>query len=156
MKGILFILCLTLVGLVNPLMVHAAFPVKHATELSSTKEASGPVISLPDHAAHAHSLRKMEARVLHWLHPNRDKYNPDDSRPGWPGLVSIICGLAFFLFPLSSIAAIVFGIIGLNRRYKNHGMALTGLILGSLEIIGFVILFIAIINAFKGFTLNVI
>lgn len=82
---------------------------------------------------------------------------------GWPGLVSIACaalgiitltvGLAsasvalLLAFVPFSICALVFGIIGANKKYKNKGLAIAGIILGSIEVL-YLILGILIIAAF--------
>ena len=79
--------------------------------------------------------------------------NPNDNRPGWPGIVALACAAGAIVMPIFAIpAAIVFGIIGLNKRYKNHGLALAGLILGVLELIAIVALIVALTNAFRGVT----
>jgi len=56
-------------------------------------------------------------------------------------IISLVCGLLFFV-PLAFIAAIVFGHIGLSEikrsagRLKGEGMAIAGLVLGYLWIVG--------------------
>ena len=66
-------------------------------------------------------------------------------------IVSLVCGLLFFV-PLAFIAAIVFGHLGLSEirrsagRLKGEGMAIAGLVLGYLWIVGIpVILIVAAI-----------
>jgi hypothetical protein len=56
-------------------------------------------------------------------------------------ILSLVCGLLFFV-PLAFIAAIVFGHLGLSEirksagRLKGEGMAIAGLVLGYLWIVG--------------------
>jgi|GEM_PF-2692278 len=137
-RTILLALLTTMVFLL-PMPARAAFPITPA----NSSVAAHPV------AAKHGSLRTMFAH-----HPSDGKPHRDP-RKGIYGLLSLIFGCAVFLFPLNALAAIVLGIIGLNKRYKNHGMATAGLILGCLEIIAFVSLIILIANAFKGLTLDV-
>ena len=60
-------------------------------------------------------------------------------------LVTGILGLfsIWLLIPFS-LAAMIFGIVGLNRRYKNQGLALAGLILGAVELAIFLIVLIVV------------
>lgn len=68
------------------------------------------------------------------------------SGAGWEGIVSLVCGILSFVgfgvpvLILLCIPAIIFGILGLNKPHK--GMALAGLILGSIALL---ILILAII-----------
>ncbi len=75
---------------------------------------------------------------------------PEKGKTGWPGIVSLVCGVIglypLFWLPLG-IAAIVCGVIGLNsKKHTNTGMAIAGLILGSIEVLLFILL-VAIIAA---------
>jgi len=59
--------------------------------------------------------------------------------PGW-GIAALCCGILGLFIPLLGIPAIVFGAIGLNKELK--GMAITGMILGLLELIFLVVLIV--------------
>ncbi|HEV8292659.1 MAG TPA: DUF4190 domain-containing protein [Tepidisphaeraceae bacterium] len=67
--------------------------------------------------------------------PSRQLYHP-------LAIASLICGLLFFLPLLAAVLAIVFGWmargrIANNPQYRGRGMALAGMILGTLSIVGF-------------------
>ena len=64
-----------------------------------------------------------------------------NNRKGWPGIVALVC--CYFFFP----AAIVFGIIGVNKKYKNRGFAIAALIISGI----IVIIALALVFSFVGF-----
>jgi hypothetical protein len=71
----------------------------------------------------------------------RQPYLQSAPRTSGKAIVSLVCGLLFFV-PLAFIAAIVFGHLGLSEirrsagRLKGEGMAIAGLVLGYLWIVG--------------------
>ena len=107
---------------------YAAFPVK---ALNNTT------------AAAVVTVHHQPSRIARLLHIN-DTHKPHDQRPGWPGVAAVVCGAVGF-FP----GAIVFGIIGLGKRYKNHGFAIAGIILGVIDIVLLVLIVAAIISVFQ-------
>ena len=113
----------------------AAFPVKKAdtVQVSGQNDARSPgftdTVKLAG-GANQHCRHN---------HPHAEHYN--DDRPGWPGTYAMIS--LYLFFP----AAIIFGIIGLNRKYKNRGLALTALIIAGAVTLG-IILAIVIVASF--------
>lgn len=134
---------------------YAAFPVtpKQSTELSAT---------------HAYSAHKnfSERRIPRLLHRAEEKIlstaRPEKHKTSWPGIVSLASAVmviaAVFALPVLciplSVVAIVFGIIGVNKRYRLRGLALAGFALGVIELmIGLTVW--AIISILKSITINV-
>jgi hypothetical protein len=76
---------------------------------------------------------------------------PPDKVPGSNGLAiaALVLGLAG-IFPLAAIAAIVLGIVALvqlqRRIQRGRGMAIAGIVLGVLWLIGWVIVLVAFVN----------
>lgn len=122
----------------------AAFPVhkmKHA--------ATTTVLEQQSEGRHKLSLKKISTMAKAALHMYQQ---PVADKPGWPGVVSLVCAGAALLSLLGvgvlflpfSIGAIVFGIVGLNSKYKNQGMATAGLVLGIIELVFFIIAIVLI------------
>ena len=151
----------------------AAFPIRH-TNAASIKNVpiknSEPFLSVKTVDAAAHLTLREKVNLGFRVVKNHFNSRPKadySSKPGngWPGIVSLFCGVAMVIsfvvaalmgpvlfvsiFFLSTIAAFVLGIIGLGRRYSNHGLAIAGLVLGSLGII-LIALVIALISALAG------
>lgn len=114
---------------------YAVFPVKTMRETTITTATESTTASLKQ----IHRPSRI-ARFFHIY----DMRRPTDLRPGWPGIAALVCGAVGF-FP----GAIVFGIIGLGKRYKNHGLAIAGIILGVLDIVLLVVIVAAIISVFQ-------
>jgi hypothetical protein len=129
-------------------------PKQVATELTTISTATAPMAGTAEHKkvfAERRLPRLFSAyKSMVFPHAAPAAGGPREKQ-GWPGIVSLACGVVGLVSTLAwvplGIAAIVFGIIGLNRRkYKFTGMALAGLILGGLEILLFILL-VAIIAA---------
>ena len=115
---------------------YAAFPVKSGHYVNAMPSAT---VNDPATVAHFRHPSQL-ARLFHVTNIRK----PNDQRPGWPGIAALVCGSIGF-FP----GALVFGIIGLNKRYKNHGLAIAGLILGVAGLVLSVLLIMLIVNALK-------
>ncbi len=55
---------------------------------------------------------------------------------GWVGEIALALGIMGLFLPLFSIAAILFGFIGMNRHNRNRGLAVAGFVLGVAVIVG--------------------
>lgn len=85
----------------------------------------------------AHKVKEIKAKLF------PDVVVADtDGRPGWPGIVSFICGIvacvAFLSltgFLIFSLGAFIFGIIGLGAGYKYHLLAIIGLVIGAIALL---------------------
>ena len=126
----------------------ASFKVKskEMTTISTTNNVTNTVIG--HHKTFSErKLPKMLQAVKALVLPDKGK-----GKTGWPGIVSLVCGVVGLVSAIAwvplGIAAIVFGIIGLNqKKHVYTGMALAGLILGAIEILLFILL-VAIFAAF--------
>jgi len=119
---------------------HAAFPVK---KLGASTTTSVAVIN----AATQHPVLRHPGFMPETRSKLRMLFNPTGPRPvsGWPGITSFVCGVLGLALPvIFCLPAIVFGIIGLGRRYSDHGLAIAGLVLGLLELLAVIILLIII------------
>lgn len=84
------------------------------------------------------------------------------SKPSGMAITSLVLGIVgvpLFCFVLPSLLAVVFGAIGIrqcnkNPVYSGKGMAIAGLILGVLTLVGFVLLLVAA-DSFDGDTWNI-
>lgn len=123
---------------------YAAFPVKTHTEHTAVVVTNEAGHHVKKQAFRARAKQYFSEHVARWVH--RNDPNPSQSnKRGWPGPLSFIFGILAFvclasivlalLFIPFSIAALVIGIIGLNRRYKNQGFAIAGLVLGATGIV---------------------
>lgn len=143
-----FVIFLVLVSCLN--QSYAAFPVVHkdatTTAWVSTPRTFGER-RLPQYVSH----------LRHSMFPGNVAHHHVE-KTGWPGIVSISCGVGALasifvfgglFFPLA-ICAIVFGAIGVSKRkHTNTGLALAGLLLGSILIVLFVTLVALIVAAYK-------
>ena len=64
--------------------------------------------------------------------------------PGW-GIAALCCGVLGLVFPPLGIFAVIFGAMGLSK--KGRGMAITGLILGIIEVV-WLLLLVLLLGAF--------
>ena len=64
--------------------------------------------------------------------------------PGW-GIAALCCGILGLAFPPLGILAVIFGAMGLSK--KGRGMAITGLILGIIEVV-WLLLLVLLLGAF--------
>ena len=65
-------------------------------------------------------------------------------------IASMVCGICGFIYLIPAVLGIIFGIVALRQinrdKTDGRGMALTGIITGSLWLIGFVVLIVAVIT----------
>lgn len=136
MKLIVLFFCLFLLLAAMPSGLQAAFPVTITTQDTTTYSTA---IARPNASEHKTVKRPFIPAIKHYLQ-GRNHYTA--GLPGWPGTLALIFGIAGVvglfipvfgeLCILFWIAAIVFGIIGLNKqKYSRNGQALAGLIMGS-------------------------
>ena len=66
-------------------------------------------------------------------------------------IASLVCGICGFIYLIPAVLGIIFGVVALRQvnrdKTDGRGMALTGIITGSLWLIAFVVLIVAIITA---------
>ena len=53
----------------------------------------------------------------------------------WVGIAALGCGLLGLLLPGLNLLAILFGVLGMGRGCKVQGLAVTGFILGVVELV---------------------
>lgn len=153
MKNWLLVLFALLTISITPLNSRAAFIVKPPAT------ASTPAVVNQKKPFMERKVPTLVKTAGKMLNPR-----PGNGNPGWPGAISFVCsmlgllsvvflftpGLAVLslLYLFEAIAGIIFGAIGVNtRRYSNTGLAIAGLVLGILEVLGLVLLIILLIAA---------
>lgn len=87
----------------------AAFVVRQHTSVASIAVPEKRVVSIPD---------------------DRYTYHRSD----WHGIAALIAGLLGTFIPHMYLLAILFGILGMSRRCKAHGLAVAGFIIGLAEL----------------------
>ncbi len=68
-------------------------------------------------------------KALSFLHPYRTAKASE-----WVGIAALGCGLIGLLVPGLNLLAILFGVLGMGRGCKVQGLAVTGFILGVVEL----------------------
>lgn len=82
--------------------------------------------------------------------PQPYSYGYGDMRPRTNGMAiaSMVCSFVFFLYGIPSLVGLILGLVSLNqikqRGEGGKGMAITGIVLGALGIVGWIIFFIVI------------
>ena len=93
------------------------------------------------------SLNKSDVMMVRYADGTKDiftsnnskvKSENNDLKGNGFAVVALVCGIAGFIVPFAGLVAIVFGAIGLKRKGK--GMAVTGMILGVINLILVIIL----------------
>ncbi len=134
--------------LVVPLLVFTGSTATYAGFRTKSKEVTTiSTMSTEAPAADHHKTfaeRKLP-RLLSAAKQMAFPHAPEKHKSGWQGIASLVCGVAGLFtaygWLILGICAIVFGAIGLNKsKHTNTGMALAGLILGSVEILLFLLL----------------
>lgn len=137
MKKIVLSVVIVLMTIVNGNHSFAAFPVGHASVAASKYDGASGAVA---HKQAAQLINQIKTSDI-----NEQPVHRHHKKSGWQGIVSFICGVAAFGVMFASLPvaliltllAIVFGALGLGkRRHRNTGLALAGLILGS---VGFVL-----------------
>ncbi len=83
----------------------------------------------------SNSLRAKISERLSFLHPYH-MYKTNE----WYGIAAISCGVLGLLIPGINLVAILFGLLGMGRGCKAQGLAVTGFVMGVLELVLFLIL----------------
>ncbi|MBC7554754.1 MAG: DUF4190 domain-containing protein [Taibaiella sp.] len=147
-------LILLLTFIFTPAFCFAGFPIKGRPVPVDTASQDNHS-SFISGKLHRYPLAAKVLSHLHWLHSHVGDH---PATAGWPGIVSLVTGIlgiaalfmgsagaVIFLFIPFGICALIFGIIGLKKKYVNRGMALAGLILGGLEMVVLFIFVLALI-----------
>ncbi len=132
--------CFILYLLLTNTSCFAAFPVPAKT-LTTAVSTPAPIVE---------KTRTSERPLRLFLENIKNTITGEDSKnsthlhthkTGWQGIVAFTCGILGLLTGSLAIvlilapAAVVFGVIGLNKAYHNNtGLAITGLILGCIEV----------------------
>jgi hypothetical protein len=146
----LFLLAFSFV-LAAPATVHAGFWSKKNTAVVASQStiSPSPVLLTQDQPAQKHFSAFSKIKAL--MHPSGKKEGS-----GWEGILAIVCGgmsflalFASYLLPgvglvLLCIPAIIFGILGINK--KNNGLAIAGLVLGGVTLLILLLAFVALAN----------
>jgi hypothetical protein len=134
---LLFVFSITLLCFVTP-VARAGFVVKNsmtksAATISAASAPSNTSITQNDQQQKFSTIREIANHPIErW------------TRRGWVGILSVILGVAGFIYPFFGFGALLLGFIGMNgKRSKNTGVAIAGFVLG-LIVVGLVI--------FGGFT----
>jgi len=131
MKNRIVLLFIGALWMLSPQVSYAAFPVKSNpvaeqktinenvlkdTELMNEKQVIAPVI--------------------------RNKNNSDTQKGNGFGIAALSCALVGARVPFFGILAIVFGAIGMSKNRTLRGLAITGFILGIVELVVSILLLI--------------
>jgi len=81
------------------------------------------------------SIRAKIKERMSFLHPYH-MYKTNE----WFGIAAIGCGIIGLLVPGVNLLAILFGLLGMGRGCKAQGLAVTGFVMGVLELALFLIL----------------
>lgn len=139
---------------------HAGFLVKKQQQATQTTTVSAHEFSAPpalNLATEGHGSKFAMAKdYVRTLVDGKKDGKSSHRSTGWEGIAALICGglslillftpVGFVSIPLS-IAAIVFGALGLSHNKPHRGMAIAGLIMGALTLL-LIILLIIIVAAF--------
>jgi hypothetical protein len=84
--------------------------------------------------------KKIEKQQRKALSPKPKKAKTEKRPVHWANVVALICGVLIFFGGITAIAALVFGIIGINNsgegtEYSGEGMGIAGVVLGGLVIL---------------------
>lgn len=84
--------------------------------------------------------KKIEKQQRKALSPKPKKAKTEKRPVHWANIVALICGVLVFFGGITAIAALVFGIIGINNsgegtEYSGEGMGIAGVVLGGLVIL---------------------
>ena len=147
MRTRIITLCLILACCANINLAYGAFVIKEkvpAVKTENTATTNAATGSTTNNKATASWVYKK----FNFVHKIKARLFPDvvvadtDGRPGWPGIVSFICGIVACVAFLSvtgflvfSLGAFIFGIIGLGSGYKYHLLAIIGLVIGALALL---------------------
>ncbi len=120
--------------LFNPKMTQAGFAVKkHATtQVQATTEISGAKTAA---IANLNEFSKLSFS-------KKEQTSPLIARmivSGWMGRLALLFGIIGFFAPLFSIAAVMFGLLGVGPYRQKKGLAIAGLVLGIVGILAVVL-----------------
>ncbi len=130
MKNKLFALVSVLCLLCVSPALHAGFVVKKS---SVAHDAATHIYTNAGTATHSEKTSGFITKVnkaLSFLHPYRTAKATE-----WVGIAALGCGLIGLLVPGLNLLAILFGVLGMGRGCKVQGLAVTGFILGVIELV---------------------
>jgi len=135
MKNMLLV-ALALVMLCIAPAAQAGFVVKNASLFSEAGTAQSKVSNTKTVIREKSSsiLAKINDRIS-FLHPYH-MYKTNQ----WFGMAAIGCGIIGLLVPGVNLLAILFGVLGMGRGCRQQGLAVTGFVMGVLELALFLIL----------------
>jgi hypothetical protein len=107
------------------------------TQTSGITKASARSIRREQRAASLSTLKHLVSA----RHDGSGSGHAHRDNSGWEGIVALVCGILAFAVGWTFIPAIIFGILGLNKRH--HGLAVAGLVLGI--IVGVILLLVLLV-----------
>ena len=123
MKNALLLFIFFIAGLIASNNTYAAFAVPcHPAAAVAAGERSSDAVNAK------YVARPVISRVAAFF--QRQQSRPHGKRSGWPGITALCCAVFIVIWPLNSLLAVIFGIIGLGKKYNMHGLAIAGLVLG--------------------------
>jgi hypothetical protein len=120
MKNITLCLLSVFVMLISVMPAHAGFMVNKtvATQTAQAKSAAESTTADASVTAALEQFNSPSSVFVRW------------AQNGTLGTFTLLFGILSFFAPLFSIAAILFGFIGMKRFCSNRGMAIIGFVLG--------------------------
>lgn len=99
--------------------------------------------------------KKIEKQQRKALSPKPKKAKTEKRPVHWANIAALICGVLVFFGGITAIAALVFGIIGINNsgkgtEYSGEGMGIAGVVLGGLVILLVIIVILLLIAVLLG------
>jgi len=141
MKNKLFTLVSFLCLLFISPALHAGFAVKRS---SVVHNAAAHVYTNASTIATSEKASGFIAKVnkaLSFLRPYRTARSSE-----WVGIAALGCGIIGLLVPGLNLSAILFGVLGMGRGCKVQGLAVTGFILGVVELVLFLIAGVTVLS----------
>ena len=132
MKHILFIVLVLSMLCIAP-CTQAGFLVKKIKTANNCVVHMQVRSEISTHNKHANFLSKLNDH-LRILRPYRLHKQCE-----WVGIAAIACGIIGLFVPGPNLLAILFGVLGMGRGCKVEGLAITGFIMGMLELILFLL-----------------
>ncbi len=144
MKNHFFSAALTLLLLFMSGAANAGFAVRTT---ASTADSSATQAATQGHdGIRSHQRKEIFQRLTTFIdHDGKEtEHHHHGDTSGWEGIVALCCGICGFAsFGILAVPAIIFGAIGMSHHKANRGLAIAGLVMGIVAILGF--LFLALI-----------
>ena len=89
---------------------------------------------------HGHSPNHLSEKIKPLLDGNTYHHHQGDGTSGWAGITSFVCALVG-----AGFCAVIFGAIGLGRKRRQKGLAIAGIVIGTIETIIYIALIVTLL-----------